>query len=578
MAGLRSSLVCGCILVNSIERTKILLGKGYFPKELPPAFTTADFGRLSEEVLNIWKSSGLFAEKPVKKYRGNHKSRSYTYRLASAEAEIVSAPKRGFERRNLHITHPIPQGALTIEICKNWKTVQKWLAKQAFSLDKTTVSISTFRGIPDINFEAHRAKKLFIESTANWLVKTDITRFYPSIYTHSIAWAAYGKENVKAQLPAYDGSLADRLDTLVRACNRNQTIGIPVGPQTSRIIADVISASIDNTFRSNIPHSHYDQVDRLQDDWFVGCDSLEEADLTLSRIASAYREFGLEINGSKTSIERTSSIAEQQWVSELGSFLAHGTGVPTGKRLSEFLSLGVRMQVACPNQPVTNYLLSIIENSKINISDAATVESFLLRSVTLSPISIPSIARVLINLHHDTKKISVQRVSKRLRQELRRHSDNGNTLEVIWLLYILRGLSTSVRVSDVRPYVNRLSSSAVALVLLDMESRGLLIGSLNKSDWSSEIDSQVCLSSGLWLLAYEGIRHGWLSDPFSLATQPFFKPMLDRNIAFYDPRRNVPLTSVTVKRRRRARARARRVTFALIQGLRGFEVDSTDYD
>ena len=110
------------------------------------------------------------------------------------------------------------------------------------------VSDTDSRAIKGINFALHRAKKGYLEATADWLVKTDISRFYPSIYTHSIPWAAYGKERVKAGLDFYKGSFADRLDLLVRSCNRNQTIRLPIGPETSRIIAEIISSRIDSEF------------------------------------------------------------------------------------------------------------------------------------------------------------------------------------------------------------------------------------------------------------------------------------------------------------------------------------------
>lgn len=37
-----------------------LLSKGYFPKELPLAFTTADFGKHAEEILMDWETSKVF--------------------------------------------------------------------------------------------------------------------------------------------------------------------------------------------------------------------------------------------------------------------------------------------------------------------------------------------------------------------------------------------------------------------------------------------------------------------------------------------------------------------------------------
>ncbi len=550
---------------------KILLGRGYFPKELPRAFTTSDFGDFSYEIFEEWKSASLFSVKNNNRIHGKTKSGSYTYKLPDSEAELVSSPKRGFERRDLHITHPIPQTVLTYEIASNWYKIQKWLTRQAFSIDKPEILASAPRGLPDINFEAHQSKKAFIQSTSDWLVRTDITRFYPTIYTHSIAWAAYGKEVVKKSIQLYSGSLADRIDTLVRACNRNQTVGIPVGPETSRIIADIISARIDSSFIASLKQVKSERIDRLQDDWFVGCSTLEEAELVLSHITAAYRGFGLEINGSKTSIDRVSAVSDQQWVSELGSFLAHSKGVPAGRRLREFLTLGTRMQVAHPAQPVTNYLISTIENSKIAASDTEVVESFLLRAIALSPVSIPGVCRVLINLQYDNRAVSIKRVSQRVRQLIKRHASHGNTLEVLWLIYTLRGLSSNIYVSDLEQYVAHPISSAVSLVLLDMESKGLVTGKLNKRKWADAVDYGASITTGNWLLSYEGIRHGWLPDPHGLAEKPFFKPMLDRNVVFYDPKRNVPKTKITVERRRRAKESARWSSLQLIHGLRGFE-------
>jgi len=275
----------------SIDIQKALLSKGYFPKELPPTFTTADFGASSVEILGEWRAAKVFStnEKVGKTALKKKRRDAYTYDVDSAEAEIITKPKRGYERRNIHITHPVPQALLTHELSQNWASVQKWLSKQTFSADEIRVSETFDRSIKGINFPLHRAKKAYLEATSDWLVKTDITRFYPSIYTHSIPWAAYGKEQVKSAMSSYKGSLADRLDVLVRACNRNQTIGIPIGPETSRILAEIISARIDVDFHTKCPSIGFESVDRLQDDWTIGVETLERAENVLSVITTIYR-------------------------------------------------------------------------------------------------------------------------------------------------------------------------------------------------------------------------------------------------------------------------------------------------
>jgi hypothetical protein len=181
------------------RRLSALVSKGYFPKELPPAFTTHDFGHHVSEILGDWEAKGVFRRKSPGNVPNTNKkkSNSYLYGVDDADSEIISMPKRGYERRNLHITHPIPHALLCYELTINWRTIQKWLSRQMFSLDEIRILDTYERSIKGINHQAHEAKKAYIASSSDWLIKTDISRFYPTIYTHSIAWAAYGKEKVK---------------------------------------------------------------------------------------------------------------------------------------------------------------------------------------------------------------------------------------------------------------------------------------------------------------------------------------------------------------------------------------------
>jgi hypothetical protein len=145
-----------------------LLSQGYFPKELPSAFTTADFGKHSEQILEQWNTAALFAKKPVK-----NKASNYTYTLWDTESEVISKPKKGYERRSIHVTHPIPQALLAQEVHTHWSSIAKWLSKQEYSLDKIVISAKYGRAIKGIDFRAHQTKKEYIESTSDWLVRTE---------------------------------------------------------------------------------------------------------------------------------------------------------------------------------------------------------------------------------------------------------------------------------------------------------------------------------------------------------------------------------------------------------------------
>lgn len=535
-------------------------------------FTTEDFGRLSQDVLDRWAANGVFKidvkslrKTPCKKRRKN----AYTYVLESAEAEVLSKPKRGYERRNLHITHPIPQALLAKEISENWKAVQKWLSRQAFSIDQINVSGNYERGVKEINFVAHREKSFYLEATADWLVKTDIARFYPSIYTHSIPWAAYGKERVKNRLGYYKGSLADRIDLLVRACNRNQTIGIPIGPETSRIIAEIISSRIDADFQGRKLDLATHSIDRLQDDWTVGARTLEQAEDVITCISSIYRSYGLEINGSKTSVDHIIGSRRKAWISEIGAFLSHCSGSLRGARLREFIVLSLRLQSDFQSEPVVSYALSVIERAGIVNPDIREIESFLLKSAVIAPSSMDKICRIIVNFQYTSGGMSAERIGRRFVQLAERNLEKGHHFEAIWLLYTLRGLKRPFRSKRLCELSEGASSSALSLILLDMKRMRMGIGTLPEKEWEAQISSESVIQNWSWLLGYEAFRKGWLKDKNGLLKKPFFAAMDVNDIVFYDPKRNVPTSRSVVGKAvklRKQQSHEMRAFFAAVRG------------
>lgn len=559
-----------------------LLSRGYFPRELPPVFTTTDFGQHATPILAEWENGGVFKRKETKdfaKFGGKKlQGKSGYSRIPNAEPEIISKPKKLYERRNIHITHPVPQALLVYEIAQNWKTIQKWLSRQTFSEDEIVISSSHERAIKGINFPLHRAKTGFIEATADWLVKTDITRFYPSLYTHSIPWAAYGKEAVKGSLKNYEGSVADRLDVLVRSCNRNQTVGIPIGPETSRILAEIVSSRIDHDFNEHFLKSSKNgrcidpkTVDRLQDDWTVGTSSLEQAENILSVITKCYREYGLEINGAKTSVTHLMKSADLSWKSEIAAFLSHRSGALQGGRLVEFFALCLKLQLNAPSDPVLNYALSIIEGHKFRSEDLEAVETFLLKAAAIAPISLDRICRIVLNINHETGKLSKRRLTSRFVKLAERHIENGSLYEVIWLLFSIRGLKQPFLSKRIIELSETAESSTLRLLLLDMDQLGLCMKKLPKNTWEKDISIERCLSDWTWLFAYEAVRKGWLKATPAFLNSPFIKPMHSRDVVFYDPRRNVARSNKIKRERTEVRKKDNLQVANLISLLRGVD-------
>jgi hypothetical protein len=116
-----------------------------------------------------------------------------------------------------------------------------------------------------------------------FIAKTDISRFYHSIYTHSIAWAFHGKDIAKKDRK-FDSSKVyfNRLDFILRQRQDSQTFGVPVGPDASELIC----TSINTDF-----HSRYGDGDigfiRHVDDVWIGAQSHSEVERALWLYPSA---------------------------------------------------------------------------------------------------------------------------------------------------------------------------------------------------------------------------------------------------------------------------------------------------
>lgn len=112
------------------------------------------------------------------------------------------------------------------------------------------------------------------EKRFNYLSKLDVSHCFDSIYTHSISWAVLQKDYTKKNLGKTKGSFPFKFDTLMQRSNYNETNGILIGPELSRIFAEIIMQSIDLKIAQDLNRlglylgKDY-QIYRYVDDFFV---------------------------------------------------------------------------------------------------------------------------------------------------------------------------------------------------------------------------------------------------------------------------------------------------------------------
>ena len=108
---------------KSKDRLQTLLGKGWFPQELPNTFITLDFAYNYGKILKDWLATGV-VEYNLHTVGQKYHTNSFQYKnLKWCEPEILSIPKKNYERRSISLTHPIPQSLLFLELSHNWERI-----------------------------------------------------------------------------------------------------------------------------------------------------------------------------------------------------------------------------------------------------------------------------------------------------------------------------------------------------------------------------------------------------------------------------------------------------------------------
>ena len=501
-------------------RFKLLLQHGYFPVELPPPYHTRDLARFRNSIASKWSKL----------------PNSYP----ATVQENYTIPRPSQLRRNLALVNPISQVHLSQLIAANWIEIRKHFRKPQYSFEVPRIELAKDRAIAPPDFDLFNLKRMEVSSDFEYALSSDISRFYGTLYTHAIAWALHGKSWCKTNLhkPAYKNSLGNRLDTAIRKGQDNQSVGIPVGPDTSRIISELVGVSIDSLAQHKLklePTQAYRQID----DWFIGFDSLGEAESAVAHLAAACHEFEMELNAEKTRTFHAASSVPDVWPEELRRFSFGTNAHRQRKSIEHYFVRSFNYADEYTSQNVLDFAIKRTRTIRVFTDNWETYEMYLLKAGRSSPMVIPSIVQVFASYNRDGYPINKGKVQKFVEDILEKHSPVAHHQEVSWSLFLAKALGLKLSRSAVIS-ISNMNSSVCALLALDLEARGQIRGRLDKSSWSRSMSSDG-LRSSMWLLAYEADLKGWLRGTASgyVEADPYFKELKTRRVSFYDEQRNV---------------------------------------
>lgn len=241
----------------------------------------------------------------------------------------------------LSIVHPIAQIRMAKLIDDYAETMLSYCAKSSFSLRYPSSIVSLYSGAPldpeatardglphdlledgapDFSrmssfFRLNRYNVLskFVDSNEyielekrfSKLMTLDVSKCFYNIYSHSLSWAVKGKDFTKSHLQAYSFEAA--FDAVMQFSNYKETNGIVVGPELSRIYAEIIFQQIDKELVVRLLQAHrltdgdY-TVRRYVDDYHIFSNDANMLDTIERELAALLAKYKLYLNTDKRKV------------------------------------------------------------------------------------------------------------------------------------------------------------------------------------------------------------------------------------------------------------------------------------
>lgn len=505
-------------LATTLTATDLLV-HGLFHDRIIPPLSSVALGAAAADLLQ-------FAAQDTREVNGRHVPKK------TSRCSRHSVPKQKLGRRTLAIPNPRNQMLLALEVEKNWNDLLRLCKLSSISL--TTPILSAKRAIQgEIDRRTEASERAKRSVGQRYVLHADIARFYPSIYTHSIPWAIHGKDVARADKT--NALYGNRIDQWIRSTQDKQTGGIPVGPDTSYLLAEVVASAIDSELAT--VHGELKGT-RYIDDFHLYFPSRGAAEGALASLHAIAARFELDINDLKTQIDELPESIDPHCKTQLRIVRVFDDDYATS--IKALFDRAAELARAFPQDSVFTYLVkkleTVLEKIKLQDREWEILDALLLRTAVAEPGALPVILRIF-----ERNDRNPDDLDRALESICLHHAGLQQSSEVAWALWTAKRLNVTLP-KTVANAVKDVDDDIVALVALEMHADNLLPAPDGGfSLWSSCMTPNH-LYSDHWLLAYEALEQGWLpsQDNTNYITQDeYFKLLKNHDVKFYDTSANV---------------------------------------
>jgi len=497
-----------------MNRTEALLSKGYFPSQLPPAFTTHQLAAQLPALQLHWAVNAANAKAPA------------------CKPELFSVARAGHQRRMTSITNPVPQTFLATFVARHWGDFLRHYRKSRLSASHPRFLRTGGRAACIPSMQRLHERKILESAGFRYMLRTDVSRFFPTVYTHSVPWALHTKPVSKRNRKITAKYFGNLIDQALRQGQDEQTMGLPIGPDTSHVIAEAISTAVDLLLKSSL--KSWPAGFRYVDDYFFFFPTMAEAEAALAALSRALKDFELQINFEKTKISLVSEIVDDFWTHQLRSFEIGKGSRRQRSDIHHFFELAKNLASRNADENVMTYALKRASAVLIRRENWSAFEAHVCHIALSHPNTLQTAAQILATYKFHGYKLDNQRIQRTLNALIAEHAALGHHSEVAWCLWMCKELDVKLESAGI-DLVATMQSSVCALLLMDLSVAGKLDRAPKETFWRS-IDGADSLREELWLVCYEAGIRGWggFADVRVLA-DAHFKHLHAMGVHFYDP-------------------------------------------
>jgi hypothetical protein len=540
-----------------MDEKKILNG-GYFPKELPPSFLTKDLSENIDEIRNQWNT--FFTAETTK--RGTETRPQFRQRkdelyakYSSSKCVEFSISKGKLSRRLLKIPNPKHFILVSKLVSEKWTEISDIFSTSEYSTSYPIEEANPKkRAVRTFSKSVQDLRNAILETSVNKLyqVKLDISKFYPTIYTHVISWSFLGKDTAKEYYKKSKTELesliasgdrnailykyADTLDSAIRACQDKQSVGIPIGPDTSHIISELIACRIDTEFKAK-----FDSIDvkacRYYDDYYIYVNSSDEADSVIKGLQKILNQFQLEINDKKVEVKEFPVTFENNWVTDLHRFEFKETNVTNSIKHYFSLIWGIGEKNYSRTDWIFKYALRTFEfGTTVIPKDSWKIfENLILKTALIQPAILDIVTRIFLTYESYLDADSKTKIKNLIVQVIKNHSSINHNFETSWALWLAKSFEIEID-QNIAEQVIETNDSISILILLCMDKvKGLVQGTTDYSSIENNLKDDILFSEN-WILAYQGVKNGWLTpiETDLIANNAFMNILNTLDVDFFD--------------------------------------------